>query len=184
MTSAAQLFPIAIATMLIGCSDRAQPLAPLVETAAVAASQAAMVDISGTWNYAETSVLVVKPGEEVIHIICTSPDGVLTIDQSGATFTGTLTHPTSICETKDGQIVPAPWPMPYEAVLSGRISGRSLHIDQFDAPPAPPVHCVKQGVVRVSDGAAISLQTTGRCDLSLVPFRPATARNSATATRP
>lgn len=184
MTRIMKVTGFVAAALLAGCGDQVQPLAPVEHTAIVTAAQISVVDISGAWNYAETSVLVIKPGGEVLQIICFSPDGVLTIDQNGSTFTGTLTHPTSICEMKDGQVVPAPWPLPYEATLSGRITGRGIHIDQFDAPPAPPVHCPKQGAIEVTGGEAVGLRTTGRCDLSFLPFRPATARNSATATRP
>jgi hypothetical protein len=74
--------------------------------------------------------------------------------------------------------------LPYEAVLSGRITGLGLHIDQYDAAPAPPIHCAKQGAITIVDGMAASIRTVGRCDLSGAPFRPAMATNSGLATRP
>jgi len=142
------------------------------------------IDIDGVWSYAEETLLVLKPEGEVLHARCFSPDGVLTIQQTGSTFTGTLTHPTGSCVTKDGHVIPPPWDLPYEAVLSGRITGRALHIDQVDAPPAPPVpvHCPKHGAIQVVGGTAVGLTTTGRCDLSALPF-PFMAKNSATAVR-
>ncbi len=168
------------AALLTGCTGD-HPVAP--PDAPSLAQGGAALDISGVWNYVEETFLVLKPEGEVLHLRCVSPDGVLTIDQTGSTFTGTLVHPTGSCMTKDGQVVPPPWELPYEAVLSGRITGRALHIDQFDAPPAPPVHCPKNGTIRVSGGEAVGLTTVGRCDLSFLPFRPATATNSGTATR-
>lgn len=141
-----------------------------------------VADISGTWRYSETSFLVVKPEGEVIHITCISPDGVLVIEQTGSTFTGTLTHPTSNCETKAGDVVPAPWDLPYEATLSGRIAGGAIHFLQQDAPPGPPIECPKHGTVKSQNGVAVELRNTGRCDLSFLPF-PAVATNSARATR-
>jgi hypothetical protein len=143
-------------------------------------------DISGTWHYAEETFLVVRPAGQVLHARCSSPDGVLTIQQDGATFTGTLTHYTGSCVLKDGAVVPPPWPLPYQAVLSGRIDGRSMRIDQYDTYPAPgaePVHCPKNGTVHVTGGVAVGLSTVGRCDIAFEGFRPALATNSATATR-
>lgn len=180
-----RLLSTACAALLMGCAAddplRGGPTAP--EQSNLAAAQAA-IDISGTWNYVEEAFLVVRPEDEVLHISCLSNEGVLTIVQDGATFTGTLVHPTSTCQTKEGVAIPPPWPMPYEAVLSGRITGRAIHIDQFDAPPNPPVHCPKNGRIELAGGAAVELTTTGRCDLSALPFSPAMAKNSGIATRP
>lgn len=181
MTRNNSLTWITAAAVLAGCADQA-PFEPSAQQAVSLSAQPAPIDIAGSWSYVETSVLVLKPEGDVINMTCLNPEGVLTIIQDGAVFTGTLTHAATTCATKDGQAVPPPWPLPYEAVLSGRISGRSIHIDQFDAPPGPPVHCPKTGVIHITDGAAVELSTTGRCDLSFLPF-PATARNSASATR-
>jgi predicted transcriptional regulator len=168
-----------LVTACAGDHPVAVPDAPLLVQGAGAA-----LDISGVWDYVEETFMVVKPAGEVLHLRCVSPDGILTINQTGSTFTGTLVHPTGSCMTKDGHVVPPPWDLPYEAGIEGRITGRALHIDQYDAPPGPPVHCPKQGAIRVASGEAVELHTTGRCDLSFLPFRPATATNSATATRP
>jgi hypothetical protein len=179
------LLAAACAALLMGCAAddplRGGPTAP--EQPNLAAAQAA-IDISGTWEYIEESFLVVRPEGEVLHVTCLSAEGVLTIVQDGATFTGTLVHPTSTCHTKEGVVIPPPWPLPHEAVLSGRITGRAIHIDQYDAPPNPPVHCPKNGTISVTDGTAVELTTTGRCDLSVLPFSPAMAKNSGIATRP
>jgi hypothetical protein len=172
--------------LLAGCADEEilapQAAAPLASVMAQAGGGA--IDISGTWRYVESTLLVVRPEDAPLQLSCISPDGILTINQDGANFTGTLVHATSVCQTKEGYVVPAPWALPYEAVLSGRITGLGLHIDQYDAAPAPPIHCPKQGGITVVDGAAVGLRTTGRCDLSGAPFRPATATNSGLATRP
>lgn len=179
------LLSTACAALLIGCAadDRigGGPTAPQQPNLAAAHTA---IDISGTWDYVEEVFLVVRPAGEVLHITCLNAEGVLTIVQDGATFTGTLVHPTSACQTKEGVAIPPPWPSPYEAVLSGRITGRAIHIDQFDAPPNPPVHCPKNGTIKVAGGTAVELKTTGRCDLSVLPFRPAMAKNSGVATRP
>jgi hypothetical protein len=173
-------FTIAV-TVLAGCGGDDPIAAP--DAPSLAQSAGVAMDIDGVWSYAEETVIVIKPAGEVLHLRCVSPDGVLTIQQTGSTFTGTLTHPTGSCETKDGQVIPPPWPLPYEAVLSGRITGRALQIDQYDAPPAPPVHCPKHGTIQVAGGEAVGLTTTGRCDLSALPF-PFMSKNSGTATRP
>lgn len=170
------------AAFLAGCITDA-PLAPDAAGPQLAITTATALDISGVWSYAEETFLVLNPEGTVIHLRCVSPDGVLTIDQTGAMFAGTLTHPTGSCVTKDGVVIPPPWPLPYEATLSGRITGRALHIEQFDAPPAPPVRCPKNGTIVVDGGQAVRLNTSGRCDLSGAPFRPALATNSGTAHR-
>jgi hypothetical protein len=168
------------ATLLTGCADAPGPTEPLPAPAAAVTAQAA-IDISGGWSYDETTVLIMKPDGQ-LHGTCRLPDGVLTIVQDGATFTGTLIHPTTTCADRAGQPLPAPWDLPYQAIVSGSITGRALHITQYDAPPAPPVLCTKHGVVSVSGGVAVALQTTGRCDLSFLPF-PAVANNSASGSR-
>lgn len=158
-------------------------LLAMLTPAAQAVSAPPVHDIDGVWSYAETSLLVLKPDEETLHVTCLLSDGVLVINQSGANYSGTLTHYSTSCMTKDGDPVPAPWDLPYEAYLSGRITGRGLHIDQFDAPPAPPIHCPKQGSIMVADGEVVELRTTGRCDLSDFPF-PFKAKNFGVAVRP
>lgn len=170
------------AAMLTGCDGERGVAAP--NAPSLAQGSGSPADIDGVWSYSEEVFLVIKPGDEVLHLRCVSPDGVLTLDQNGSTFTGTLVYSTGSCETKDGQVLPPPWPLPYEAVLSGHIAGRSVHIDQFDAPPAPPVHCPKTGTIEISGEVAVRLTTVGRCDLSSAPFRPALATNSGIATRP
>lgn len=107
----------------------------------------------------------------------------LVVQKSGTTSTGTLTHFSTSCLTKDGIAVPPPWPLPYEAFFSGSITGHGLHIDQFDAPPAPPIHCPKQGSIDLAEGVAVGFRTTGRCDLSGFPF-PFKAKNHGDAIRP
>jgi hypothetical protein len=176
------LLTAALAALLPACAQD-DPLAVGPDVVAASAPTVATPDIDGTWNYSETTFLVLKPADEVLHLTCSSPDGVLTIVQTGSTFTGTLTHPTGTCVTKDGVAVPTPWPLPYHATFSGRITGKALHIDQFDAPPADPVHCPKSGTIRLENGSAVELTTKGRCDLRGVPFRPAMATNEGTAVR-
>lgn len=171
-----------LAVLLPACAQD-HPLAVRSEAAGANAQIAATPDIGGTWNYSETVFLVLKPEDEVLHLSCSSPDGVLTITQTGSSFTGTLTHPTGTCVTKDGISLPTPWPLPYHATLSGRITGKALQIDQYDAPPSAPVHCPKSGTIRLENGNAVELTTKGRCDLRGTPFRPAMATNEGTAVR-
>lgn len=155
----------------------------LLTTAGQAAAAPPPHDISGTWTYVETSRLVLKPAEDTLHMTCILSDGVLVISQSGANFSGTLTHFSTTCMTKDGDLVPPPWPLPYEANFTGRVTGQGFQVDQFDSPPAPPVHCPKQGSLRVEQGEVVEIRTTGRCDLSDMPF-PITAKNFGVAQRP
>lgn len=175
------LLSLLTAVLLTACTADDPVAVP--DAASLAQGGSAAIGIDGVWNYAEQTLIVAKPEGEVLHLRCASPDGILTINQTGSTFTGTLTHPTGSCETKDGLIIPPPWDLPYQAVLSGRVTGRAIHIDQFDAPPAPPVHCPKNGTIKIAGGEAIELTTTGRCDLSFLPF-PFMAKNAGTATRP
>jgi hypothetical protein len=176
----ALIVTISLAVLLPACAQD-DPLA--IETSSVLSEARAVPHISGEWNYSETTFLVLKPEDDVLHLTCTSPNGELTINQTGSTFTGTLTYQTGTCETKDGQAVPTPWALPYNATLSGRITGKALHIDQYDAPPSPPVHCPKNGTIRLEDGVPVALTTKGSCDLSDLPFRPAMATNEGVAVR-
>jgi hypothetical protein len=175
----ALIFTIPLATLLPACAQDN----PLATEASVLSHAVAAPDISGVWSYSETTFLVLKPEDDVLHLTCSSPNGELTINQTGSTFTGTLTHHTGACEMKGGQAVPTPWPLPYHATFSGRIAGNALHIDQYDAPPAPPVHCPKSGTIRLENGVPVALDTKGRCDLSGAGFKPAIATNEGTAVR-
>lgn len=163
------LVPALFAALAAGCTD--DPLA-----------EAGPIDISGTWHYTETTVMVVHAGPEITRLDCVSPEGELTIQQDGTTFTGTLTHSAGTCLLADGTQAPTPWELPYRAELSGSISGDLFHFDQFDLPGQPPVHCPKHGSITLSGDTAIEIRTTGICDLSSLPF-PAMATNSAVATR-
>jgi hypothetical protein len=163
--------PALVALLCAACSDD-DPLA----------SDSGPIDISGTWHYAETTVMVIQPEQDILRLDCVSPEGVLTFVQDGATFTGTLTHSAGSCETPEGVPQPTPWGLPYRADLSGTITGTLLHFDQFDVPPNPPVRCPKHGSVTLAGGSAVELTTTGLCDLSVLPF-PAIATNAGVATR-
>lgn len=155
----------------------------LLFCASQAAAEPPVADIGGAWDYIETSLLVLKPEDETIHVSCFLPDGEIVINQVGSTFTGTLTHYSTTCLKKDGTPLPAPWQLPYQAFFSGHLSGTSLHIDQYDAPPEPPIHCPKQGFIELEEGIAVAFSTTGRCDLSEFPF-PFMAKNRGEAVRP
>jgi hypothetical protein len=176
----AALTMLGAAILFTGCADVPGPTEPHAAPAAAVTALAA-IDIGGSWSYDETTVLIMKPDGQ-LHGTCRLPDGVLTIVQDGSTFTGTLIHSTTTCTSRAGDPLPAPWDLPYVATVSGRITGRALHIEQQDAPPAMPVQCTKNGVISVVGGAAVALRTTGRCDLSFLPF-PAVANNSAIGTR-
>ena len=194
-------FTVALAFGAAGtaCDRGASPLAPagatLSQSSDATSAQTPPIDVGGTWHYREDAVLVFS-GElaallglasegPTLRLHCSSPDGVLTLVQTGSTFTGTLEHPTGTCRTQSGQIAPTPWALPYRATLSGRVTGRALHFDQVDNPPDPagPVTCPKNGTIQVVGGVAVQLETVGRCDLSVLPVRPAMATNSATGTR-
>lgn len=177
--------PLAPAASLTQGSGTAQPGAP---------SQAAPVSVDGVWSYQEDTVLLfagdlapafgLAPEGPVLQIHCSSPDGVLTLHQTGSTITGTLEHPTGSCRTKGGQVAPPPWGLPYRATLTGRITGLALHLNQIDDPPAPgAVACPKNGTIQVAGGTAVGLETVGRCDLSGFGVRPAVATNSAMGAR-
>jgi hypothetical protein len=164
--------PALFLAFLAGCTDD-NPLA-----------EVGPIDISGTWRYSETTVMVVQAGPEITRLDCVSPEGELIIEQDGNSFTGRLTHTAGTCLTPDGAQVPPPWALPYEAELSGSLSGDLFHFDQFDLPGQPPVHCPKHGSITLSGDTAVEFRTTGLCDLSAaLPF-PATSTNSGVATRP
>jgi hypothetical protein len=192
---------LAFGIVVSACSG-ANPLAPAAVALTpgsgtaqpAASSQAAPISVDGIWDYQEDTVLQLAgdlapafglaPEGSVLQIRCSSPDGVLTLNQTGSTITGTLEHPTGSCLTKGGQAVPPPWGLPYRATLTGRITGRALHLDQLDDPPVPgAVACTKNGTIQVAGGTAVGLRTVGRCDLSGFGVRPAVATNSATGTR-
>ena len=184
------------ALVLTGCEGSASPASPADGAGAGTTAKApAPYDIDGVWTYSEVTKLTF-PGElaadlgaasegPILHVSCTSPDGVLALTQTGAAFTGTLEYQGTSCRTKGGQAVPPPWPLPYRAVLSGKITGRALHIEQYDDPPGPPdaVQCPKNGTLTVEGHMVTKLATTGRCDLSSLPFQPAVATNRGLATR-
>jgi hypothetical protein len=193
---------LALGIIVSACSGGASPLAPAAPGLTqgsgtpqpAASSQSASVSVDGVWNYQEDTVLLfpgdlapafgLAPEGPVLQIHCSSPNGMLTLNQTGSTITGTLEHPTSSCRTKGGQAAPPPWGLPYRATLTGRITGRGLHLDQLDDPAAPgAVACPKNGTVQVAGGTAVGLKTVGRCDLSGLGVRPAVASNSATGTR-
>jgi hypothetical protein len=174
--------------ILIGaCADPdptmpADDAAPTRADAPQALAVAWPLDISGTWSdVVEHVSMVVKPGDAVLRLSCVS-SGQMEIVQDGATFTGTLHHSESTCQLPDGSAFPPPWPNPYDATFSGTITGRALHIDQYDAPPAYPTHCPKNGTIEEAGGTATGLTTVGTCDLSHLPF-PAHASNRLTAAR-
>jgi hypothetical protein len=193
---------LAFGIIVSACSGGESPLAPLAAELTqdsgaaqpAALSKAARVGVDGVWNYREDTVLLF-PGElapafglapegPLLRLYCSSPDGVLTLSQTGSTVTGTLEHPTSSCRTKGGQAAPPPWGLPYRASLTGRITGRALHLEQRDEPAVPgAVVCRKLGTIQVAGGTAVRLRTVGRCDLSALGVRPAVATNSATGTR-
>lgn len=177
-TSLATLFPF----LLVACAaDDPTSVAPPEDGLALAVSGS--LDIGGTWSdVVEKVSLVVKPADAVLRLSCVS-SGEMQIVQDGSTFTGTLLHTESSCELPDGSPIPPPWNVPYSATFSGEITGRALHIDQFDAPPAFPVHCPKNGrILQASAGTAVQLGTVGKCDLGHLPF-PARASNRMTASR-
>ena len=175
-------YSLLIPLLLAGCADdHPTALEPAAAGQALAAA-AGPFDISGTWSdVVEHTSLVVKPADAVLHLSCVST-GEMQITQNGSTFTGTLHHSTSACVLRDGSPFPPPWSTPYDATFSGTIAGHALHIDQYDAPPAFPTHCPKNGRILLDGGAAVQLTTVGKCDLGHLPF-PAQASNRMTANR-
>lgn len=187
---------LAGAVALAACDGSASPAAPTAASAGSPPAAQAPYEIGGVWSYSEETQLTLPgalaadlgiPSEgPVLHVTCNSPNGELALTQAGAAFTGTLEYQTAICRTKGGQSVPPPWPLPYHAVLSGEISGRALHIEQWDDPPGPSpdgVRCPKNGTLTVEGGVVTQVKTTGRCDLSGLPFQPAVATNKGVAVR-
>lgn len=165
--------------------------APRTPSANVGVAGAA-IDVDGTWDHVETVHLtftgeaaaafgVVAEGP-VLHVTC-DVVGTMTLDQDGATFTGTLAFDDArtTCRTAGGQTGSAPWTVPYSAALSGRVTGHAIHITQIEP---EGIVCTKHGSATVAGGVATRLDIRGGCDLSAFPFRPATARNLSTATRP
>ena len=184
----------ALAVLLVAGCERGPGTEPQLARDGPAASAGASspVDVGGTWVHTETVWLTfaglaapafgVAPEGPVLHVTC-EVVGTLTLDQDGSTFTGTLTFDDArtACRTKGGQTASAPWANPYTAAISGSVTGHALHFDQVEP---DGIVCPKNGSATVVDGIATRLDIRGRCDLSAFPFRPASARNASTETRP
>jgi hypothetical protein len=94
----------------------------------------------------------------VTHVTC-HDSGVMTLAQSGATFSGSATQ-AGTCETRGGQVVAAPFPALVN-IVDGTINGRSIHFlfgsDDFS-------FCPYIGTIAVLDGGlAVELRASGRC---------------------
>jgi hypothetical protein len=161
----------------------------LIVGATTASAQVDSPDVDGSWAWQERAVLVLPgpaaqfafqiPESEgpVMRIYCES-EGLLTISQSGDTFTGTATQSSS-CRTQGGQAVGVvPFPPGFE--FSGSISGQSIRINTADL--ILGISCDYRGSLQVDGGLAITLKAAGNCD-SPFPFKPNTDHNTLAAWR-
>ena len=164
------------------------PATGSLTTTAVAAAQT-VPDISGEWTWRE-STMVTVPGDiaaafwgvvpegRVMHLTCEAW-GSLTVQQSGAVFSGSATQQAT-CVTGGGQQTPTT-PFPASFDINGSISGHSLRFTTGDL--GPGVVCSYVGSVSVANGVATSLNTTGGCD-DPFPFHPSVTKSvSFDATR-
>ncbi|MEO6525263.1 MAG: hypothetical protein ABIP93_01430 [Gemmatimonadaceae bacterium] len=169
LTRVAPLVALLAALSIAGCgADVAAPTAPTSAPRRSVGTEA--VDLSGTWAWSETvaalfppfiaQIVGIEPEGPVTHATCYDW-GVLTLVQTGDTFTGTATQ-SSICTTKGGQeYVPPSFP-PLLDVLNGQIRGRSFSFD-FS------VGCPYSGTVSLDGGVATRIGGTGRCEVFLHP---------------
>lgn len=184
-----QLIPAICILLLAGC-DNMTDTAPVPNSGLDAAS-ASTIDISGVWNQ-EEKVYLTFPGEvagplfqvdpegPVLHVNCIV-FGTFAIDQAGADFTYESITTAGSCTTRGGQVATPPFP-PGPNTGSGTINGRSFQL--VADPDGAGVHCTKNGTVKtVSGGVAGEIHSRGRCDVGVLGFRPANARNESVFTR-
>lgn len=151
------------AAVLAGCAD-GSPAGPDF------AEAKPTYTVSGTWDWSEITyinatpfaaqvVIGVEPEGRVTHLTCPA-SGTMTVTQTGDTFHGSSTQNPSVCTTRGGQTVTAPFP-PTLDLVDGEIRGRSVRfsMDTGDFP------CHYRGSLRVSGGDTNAWHANGSCDI-------------------
>lgn len=163
------------AGLFMGCSEDG-PLAAR-ESVSGPLGLAAIVDVSGIWNWSNVEELTVPvfvaeifglPIEgPITHFRCES-SGTMTLFQVGASFSGPVDRTTISCLTNGGiAFVPPPaFSPPFFEIEDGRIVGKSIHFVFGGAPFPTPSHGVISGT---EHGTATALKATGR---TIVPGHP------------
>jgi hypothetical protein len=176
--------------LLSGCDGARAPIdptpvsgaTPTTETAAAtagpasAASAVSTPDVNGTWNWSEEVTLALPewlgpvfgfaPEGPITHMRC-QDSGVMTITQTGASFSGTATQ-VSTCQTRGGQVfAPAVFPPALE-IADGHIEGRSVHM-LFGPPPTEVPAPYVGSITQIVGGVATEMRGTG---LAIVPGHP------------
>lgn len=153
-------------------SDASSPTAPSGDRfskTALASAQGASIDLSGTWSWSETVTTIIPPLiAGIIGIVPEGPvtsatcydSGTFSLVQTGNTFAGTATQ-TTACITKGGQQYAAPFP-PTLDILDGHIRGQSIDFLFGEG-------CPYRGTISLSEGVAVQIGGTGKCEIALHP---------------
>lgn len=172
--------------LLVGCGDDT-PTGPADPAADAQAgpeagratggelSARAPLDVSGDWLWTRSEILTVpadfafvfgiEPEGPVTHFRC-ELEGVLTLDQAGATLSGVEMETDSRCETRGGQVFTQPGLGALIPIPEGRIADRSVRLVVGD----PVLFCpIQARVEEIEAGRAISMRGTGRC---IIPGHP------------
>jgi hypothetical protein len=141
-------------------------------TSPVTAPQAAVgntiIDVSGSWIVTESEKFLhlsqaaagmfgLQPEGERTSLRC-SATGTLTLQQTGAAFSGSYTE-SGQCTTAGGQQIVL---QGAGDIVEGSVRGRSVHFVSLGAPG--PVECPNHASIpEVSDGRALRMQGTFAC---------------------
>lgn len=142
----------------------------------VLSAEATVPDVSGNWTWSELAIFTgpggvvaglfgVQVEGPVMHVTCQT-GGDLSLQQSGASFSGSASQGWS-CVTHGGQnATSAPFPPGFD--VTGSIVGRSI---RFTADVGQGFTCSYLGSLSVDGGVASAINTTGGCDVP-APFHP------------
>jgi hypothetical protein len=171
--------------IFVACSNDPVPFvrsshSPTAPGSPFAAATPSVPDVSGSWNWSAVGHLTI-PFSEVRRLLDIEPEGPMThlrceasgtmeLIQNGATFSGSATRSSMICETGEGRVVEPPlatFPSSL-AVAGGSITGRGVH---FLLGNVAGLGCPHNGALRHVDDEdrATELTANGRC---IVPGHP------------
>jgi hypothetical protein len=171
MTRQAHFAGLAAIALVAGCGDTIRPIGPELEGLGSAHGQggSAVPDLSGEWIAAKEAFIHLdefsaqlfgfQPEGTRTTIRCISSDGVMTLQQNGTSFAGTIAGDETVCSTSGGQTAAFP-----EAaqIVAGEIRGRSIQFTLLGVPG--PVECPAHGVIgEVEGGFALELRGTWSC---------------------
>jgi len=178
MDAAARRLAVTVAAIILSACSAENPSAPQGSSLRGAAGGSAsfdaqsFVDVSGTWNWSELAFLRlppevasgafgIVPEGPLTHATCVDV-GVITLAQSGATFTGNVTQ-LAQCETTRGQTFDPIGPFPAQLPLDdGLLVGRSF---SFELYAGNGIICTYRGAVTVQNDVAVSMQGVGACQV-------------------